>query len=363
MKILFDHQIHSFVRYGGVSKYFFELMNYYHLKKIQFDVSIKYSNNEDLAIARFVTTKSFLNGIQFPRKGLLLGSINSIESRKLLKKGDFDVFHPTYFDKYFLRYIGNKPFVITIYDMIPELFPDASFLGRVLIKNKRILMGKSSKIIAISQSTKNDILQLMDCDGSKIEVVHLGINSPLPQYRDLNTPGKYILFVGNRGGYKNFDVMLRAIAPILRYNQDVSLVCAGSSRFNDFEINSFKKLNIYKQVYHIPVNNSTLPIIYGKALFFIFPSLYEGFGIPILEAFSNSCPVILSNCSSFPEVAGDAADYFDPRSEESIRMSVTKLLDDEKLRDNMRERGLERVKEFSAENMAEKTLDVYRSVL
>ena len=145
--------------------------------------------------------------------------------------------------------------------------------------------------------------------------------------------------------------------------QDVSLVCAGSAGFNDSEINSFKKLNIQKQVHHFVMSDSTLPTLYGKALCFIFPSLYEGFGIPILEAFSNRCPVILSNKSSFPEVAGDAALYFDPQSEDSIRMCVTKLLDDERARDTLIRRGSERVNIFSAENMAEKTLDVYQSVL
>lgn len=363
MKILFDHQIHSFLEYGGISKYFIELMNYYNTKGIKFDFSLKYSNNQTLSEVPFISVKPFFKNLHFPRKGLLLGSINSIGSRRLLEKGNFDVFHPTYYDRYFFRYIRNKPFVITIYDMIPELFHDNSFLGKLLIKNKKLIMGNASKIIAISQSTKRDILQFYDYDECDIEVIPLGINTTHIRSEPINSPDKYLLFVGNRGGYKNFEVLTRAIAPILQERQDLSLVCAGSSPFSESEIISLKKLKIYKQIYHFPVTNSTLPELYRNALCFIFPSLYEGFGIPILEAFSNRCPVILSNKSSFPEIAGDAADYFDPQSEESITMGVTKLLDDKKLREILIIRGLERVKAFSVECMAEKTLDVYTSVL
>ena len=362
MKILIDHQIFSFLEYGGISKYFIGLMNYYHTNRIEFDFSLKYSNNQHLSDAPFISVKPFFPGLHFPRKGLLLGAINSIESRKLLKIGDFKIFHPTYYDLYFLRYVKNKSFIVTIHDMIPELFHDNSFLGKLLVKNKRILMDNASKIIAVSQNTKNDILQFYDYNESDIYVVHHGINVyyPLTDYTDTN---KYLLFIGNRGGYKNFDITIGAIATILQERQDLFLICAGGGSFSESEILSFKKLNIHNQIHHSPINDATLPFLYKNAICFIFPSLYEGFGIPILEAFSNGCPVILSNKSSFPEVAGDAAEYFDPHSEESIRKSVIKLLDDEKLRSNLIKRGLERVKSFSVKNMAEKTLDVYRSAL
>lgn len=363
MKIFYDHQIYSFLEYGGISKYFMQLMNYYYTKGVKFDFSLKYSNNQHLSDAPFVSAKSFLKKLHFPRKGLLLGAVNSIESRNLLKKGDFEVFHPTYYDGYFLRYLKYKPFVLTIHDMIPEIFVDNSFLGRLLIKNKKHLMDNASKIIAISHSTKNDILHLYDYDESYIEVVHHGFEATKTSSELLNVPNKYLLYVGNRGGYKNFERAITAIAPVLQERQDLSLICAGSGDFNESERQLFGKLHINTQIIHFPITDSSLPFLYQNALCFIFPSLYEGFGIPILEAFSNNCPVVLSNTSSFPEVAGDAAEYFDPRSDDSIRMSVIKILDNGKLRENLIKKGSERIKSFSVESMAEKTLDVYRSVI
>ncbi|MFA5295890.1 MAG: glycosyltransferase family 1 protein [Methanoregulaceae archaeon] len=363
MKILYDDQIFSFTEFGGVSKYFTELMNYYYFNEIPFDLTVQYSNNQHLQALSILRKKPWLNKIKFPRKGLLIHYLHYPTNRKKISRGDFDVFHPTYFDTYFLKFLKKKPYILTIYDMIPEIFLDNSFLGRLLIKNKRLLMDNAAKIIAISQSTKNDILQLYNYDESEIEVVHLGIKITKPRSEFLNVPYKYLLFVGNRGGYKNFDRTIRAIAPVLQERQDLSLICAGSGNFNQLERDLFEKLNIFKQISHCPITDSSLPMLYRNALCFIFPSLYEGFGIPILEAFSNNCPVILSNTSSFPEVAEDAAEYFDPFSEVSIRTSVTKILDDVELRERIIRKGTERIKAFSIENMAGKTLNVYKSVL
>jgi glycosyltransferase involved in cell wall biosynthesis len=113
----------------------------------------------------------------------------------------------------------------------------------------------------------------------------------------------------------------------------------------------------------MPVNDAILAQLYQKALAFVFPSLYEGFGLPILEAFSCGCPVALSDSSSFPEVAKEAAIYFDPHIKSSMEEAILKIIHDEKLRDVLRRRGYEALKDFSWKKTAEKTLSLYKSIL
>lgn len=175
MQILYDDQIFSFMEFGGISKYFCELMDYYHSNNIPYELGLKYSNNQHLKSLTFIKQKAFCKDIKFPRKGLMIHFFNHPAIIKKLLKNEYDIFHPTYFNPYFLKYNGKKPFVLTVYDMIPEIFGDESFLGKLLIKNKKTLIYEIDKIIAISENTKKDILKFYSLDEDKIEVIHIGI--------------------------------------------------------------------------------------------------------------------------------------------------------------------------------------------
>lgn len=282
-------------------------------------------------------------------------------SWKAIKFNDYDIFHPTYFNPYFLKSIKRrqKPFVLTIHDMTFERYPQDVLIYDRTIPHKKRLIAEADHIIAVSENTKRDIVELLGTDPSRISVVHHG-------YRDIvrATPqifDRYVLYVGERKGYKNFFPWLSAIRPIFNLDPNLKVVCTGSM-FTTSELKLFKKWNIADRLVHISANDAQMASLYKYALCFVFPSHYEGFGIPILEAFANGCPVCLSNASCFPEVAGDAALFFNPGDAQSMQDTLKELLVSNTLRDELRRKGLQRSKEFTLEKMVERTCDVYRKV-
>ncbi|MEK7699067.1 MAG: glycosyltransferase family 1 protein [Planctomycetota bacterium] len=369
MKILYDHQIFIYQDFGGISRYFYELMNAFEKDKdIGFDLALAYSNNHYIEKARFVKSKPLFKTRKFKGKNRLLHYLNMRGERKLLLGKDFDIFHPTYFNPYFLDYLGDKPFVLTIYDMVYELFPQIYSPRDKTGVYKKLLAPKATKIIAISENTKRDIMKLFGIKEDKIEVIYLanslcanaikkgkGVASELPQ--------KYLLFVGNRRVYKNFDTFIESISPLLRDDKDLHLICAGGGKFTPSEIAGLEKLGVIHKVTQRPFDDNQLAQLYLNALAFVFPSLYEGFGIPILEAFACGCPVITSNISSLPEVAGNAAEYFDPADKMSILSAVKKVIYNHGLRSELKGKGYERLKGFSWEKTANNTKKLYQSIL
>ena len=175
-------------------------------------------------------------------------------------------------------------------------------------------------------------------------------------------PKKYLLFVGNRGLYKNFIRFFDAVVPLLQKDHDLVLLCAGGGTFYPHEIKSIEDNNLKSQVVQYRFKDSELHDIYKNAIAFVFPSEYEGFGIPVLESMISGCPAILSNVSSLPEIGGDAAVYFDPYNVEDIRNKVEKVLTDENLRSVMIEKGLRQAEVFTWEKTFEQFIAVAESV-
>jgi glycosyltransferase involved in cell wall biosynthesis len=170
----------------------------------------------------------------------------------------------------------------------------------------------------------------------------------------------YVLYTGQRNGYKNFDAFIKAVAPLLLYC-DLWLICTGQP-FTGFELALLKKGKIRNRTSCTFVRNNELPKLYAKALVFVFPSLYEGFGLPILEAFAAGCPAALSNASCFPEIAGDGAVYFDPYSIEDMRSILEKLMTSPSLQRDLMQRGKEQVQKYSWKKCVEKTAAIYREL-
>lgn len=364
MRILFDHQVFSFQDYGGISRIFYELSQ--RLKNgNEAIVEGKFSNNVLLKKLK-KDAISVLPGFEFPKKNVFIFYLNQLFGEKLASKGDYDLLHATYYHPYFMKYLNNKPYVVTVFDMIHEVFSkDYKKLQNQTSEFKRITVTNASKIIAISENTKKDLIKIYKISGKKIDVIYLG--NPLEGVTPkmiTGLPAKYILFVGNRSGYKNFEFFVRAISDVIKLNEDVFLVCAGGESFTKEENKLFEDLRIKDRVCHICCNSGgEFAYIYEKALIYVIPSLYEGFGLTILEAFSMSCPVIASKVSSIPEVAGDACYYINPNSSDSIKKAITKLLKDEKLRNRLVEKGKKQLKKFSWDKCARETLKVYREVI
>jgi glycosyltransferase involved in cell wall biosynthesis len=366
MKIAYDHQIFTMQDCGGVSRYFFEILGQFRrLGSAEFELWLRFSNNIYLEGAEFSRHRHFLPGRRFRGKARILDQLNKFVSRKGLAAGNFDVFHPTYFDPYFLKHIGDKPFVLTIHDMTHEIYPDHFALRQKTSGWKKIVAAKASRILADSHNTKRDITRLLGIDEDRIDVVYFASSFERPPDGGRaagapGLPGRFILFVGNRFACKNFEAFGRGVAPLLKDKPDLRVVCAGGGPFGKEERVFLHGIGIEGRVLQRAVDDRTLASLYAAAEVFVYPSLYEGFGIPILEAFACGCPVALSRASSFPEVAGDAGLYFDPKDETSIRETIARVLDDRELRETLRARGAARSKDFSWAKTAEGVLAAYR---
>jgi len=175
MRIFYDYQIFLTQRYGGISRYFYEIIKYLSdEQKMEIASSVLFSNNSYISSNEYIKHFDFYPNKQFRGKYRFMLTLNKLKSVFDLKHQNFDIFHPTYYDPYFLNYIGNKPFVLTIHDMTHEkfsnLFPGIDKTSR----RKKLLAEKASKIIAVSNCTKNDIIELLGIPESKIEVIYHG---------------------------------------------------------------------------------------------------------------------------------------------------------------------------------------------
>ena len=357
-KILFDNQMFTLQRFGGVTRYFADLM--YNLPAGGFEgaVPMRYCENHYVTETYGHEYEKMSIPANYRLRRWIYMLVNKHIAWNAVKFAEYDIFHPTYFDPYFIKTIKKrcKPFVLTVHDMTFERYPQDVLIYDRTIPHKKRLIAEADHIIAVSENTKRDIVELIGTDPSKITVVHHGyrpIAEPAPQLFD-----RYVLYVGERKGYKNFLPWLSAIRPIFNLDPNLKVVCTGSP-FSASEIKLFSKWNIADRLVHISANDAQMASLYRHALCFVFPSHYEGFGIPILEAFSNGCPVCLSDASCFPEVAGDAAMFFNPNDAQSMQDSLKEILVSQALRNELSAKGLGRSKEFSIERMVRQTCDVY----
>jgi len=372
MRVLYDYQMFTIQKYGGISRYFFELIKRgSDTQGNTVSLGLKFSNNAYLNKESTKGLYPFFLHTQFYSRDRLHELINKQYSIFKIRSGDFDVLHPTFYDPYFLEFLKpKKPFVVTCYDMIHEIFGEkfpqlVSGIGANVIANKRKLLTTATKIIAISEQTKQDIINTYNIDGKKIEVTYLGnsfTKKPLSNEEPI-VKEPYLLFVGSRPFYKNYSGLLKGIHQLLKQNR-IKLICAGGGEFNDSELKEILGYGLENHVINIPIKNDhQLSNLYSNAIAFIFPSLYEGFGIPVLEAFACECPLVTSTGGSLSEVGGNAAIYFDPENPESINDAVSKVINNSSLRQELVKNGLRRLERFSWDNTYAETQKIYRSLL
>lgn len=382
MKVLYDSQAFDMQTHGGVSRCFAEL--YAHRPAfVDASIFIKETNNvylKDLGFpeagyvykhflcAKDTKLKHFLFKLTY---NLKYGDfsrwdkrplINRNEAKPVIKKGDFDIFHPTFFDDYFLRLIGKKPFVITVHDMIPEIFS----MDHSQAKQKLAVIPKAAHIIAVSGQTKKDLVRIMNVPEEKVSVIYHGADEE-PYIPSSTAPfaEEYILYVGTRYEYKNFTAFCKSCVGIIKRHPQLKIVCTGVP-FSPEEIQLFESLGIKDRMVHRFVQTrQELFDLYHYAITFVYPSKYEGFGIPILEAYKADCPVMLNRASCFPEIAGDAAVFFDLNSEKSDFEeqfeTLYRLTGDE--RGELIQCQRERMKLYSWSKSAAQLADVYKKVL
>jgi glycosyltransferase involved in cell wall biosynthesis len=264
--------------------------------------------------------------------------------------------------------------IITVYDVTPLLFPK-SFTKGTLLRYK-ILFSKSinlaDRVIAISNSTKQDLIRYFQVPEDKITVTHLAADEcfrPLPsnniqRFRDkyrLDFP--FILYVGTLEPRKNLPTLIKAFYYLKKKNISHKLVIAGGKGWKyDSIFQMISNLNLMKDIHFTGyVPKEDLPLLYNAADAFVYPSLYEGFGLPPLEAMACGCPVITSNTSSLPEVVGDAGITINPCDYDKLAETVDNVISDSELKIQLSKMGQARAAEFSWKKCADKTLKIYNS--
>lgn len=364
MNILYDHQIFSRQEFGGISRYHAELINQSeNFGGINTYLPILFSNNEYLQKARRVCP--FLIGLKFKKKALIIFYINQLYTVLYLvfsfKK--FQVAHLTYYNDFLLRILRlkNIPVVITIHDLIPEKFKlSFGFLDRNVIKNRRNLIFNCKAIICVSESTKSNLLELYGDSNKNIQVIYNGFSAKTIDEEGLDVNRPFILFVGKRFGYKNFEGLVEAFTKV-RETHDVDLICVGGGKFDKDELNLIKSAGLLGHCQQVNLNDKLLNAYYKRAELFVYPSLEEGFGIPLLEALSNECIVAASNISVFHEVGGDVIKYFDPTEIASMAEVISYCISNkEYIKRSVALR--EQASKFSWENCARETFSYYQKV-
>ncbi|MHC1749551.1 MAG: glycosyltransferase family 4 protein [Cellulosilyticaceae bacterium] len=271
--------------------------------------------------------------------------------------------------------------IATIHDLTFERYPetmDQKNLTR-LKKNVNYSIERADKIVTISESSKQDIIKYLKVDGSKIEIIYPGVDKVVfgQEYaqRQINyvkdkyhLPDKYILYMGTIEPRKNIGAIIEAFAQLKKDNDDriknIKLVLAGKKGWLYESIfDKVRTLNLENDVVFTDyVEDQDKAIIYQLAKIFIFPSLYEGFGIPALEAMAAGVPVITSNSSSLPEVVGTAGILVEPKDFKGIAEAMCNILNDESLAKEMIAKGYEQVKKFSWDESARKLYELYKNI-
>jgi glycosyltransferase involved in cell wall biosynthesis len=362
IKVFFDHQKFSTQVYGGISRYFASLIDDIKVR-VEYDylLGVLYSNNHYIKNERQVLKNIVGDKLLNSKYGQRAYYVNNIYSKKILKGGQYDIFHPTYYDPYFVG-LNKKPMVTTIHDMTYEKLPEYFWASDPLTYNKRISIERTDHIIAISNATKNDILLFTNTNPEKISVVYHGIDlaSEMLFHPVKDLPKEYILFVGDRSGYKNFYLFIKAFASIREKYPDLHVVLTGGGSMGIADQEFLTRLKVQNQVVHVQATDYELNYLYKNALFFTYPSLYEGFGLPILEAFKAECAILLSDTECFREVAQDSAAFFYPNDLDHLIFKLEELIHSETLRKGLISKGLERVKAFSIQDCVDSTMELYK---
>ena len=356
MKILYDATIFSSQRVGGISRYHYEL--YKGTRNLNFHPNIAglFTKN------KYTLTDPILKKALIKDSMAAFATVNKFLLKRALKKADQDtIYHPSILYRQVFDVIPKDiKVVMTIHDMIIERETKQIDELRLDYANR------ADKIIAISQTTKDDIIDILKIPEEKIEVIYHGCSLSLKGARKPKTalPDKYILYVGGRGKHKNLPFLLSSIADILHKNEDLYIVFTGNREFSEEEIQLLQELDIENKVKIMTrLEDEELAYVYSKSLAFIFPSILEGFGIPILEAWSCQTPALLSENKCFKEIGGDAAIYFDPYCKKSLENAVNDILNNEDMREEMIKKGTKRLELFSWKKASKQVADVYKSVL
>lgn len=353
---MINHELH------GIARYAYEIIN--RVSKIEGYKLILLVNDENLAKEMF-GEKSSIQYILMKNKFLSLGE--QIELPRILNKYSHKaIFHsPSYVSSPFIKIRS----IMTIHDLnhlrFPQFYtPFHKYYYNYIVKPSA---NKASKILTVSNFSRMELLEWLKCNNDKIICTYNGIDEAFRVIKDKNVlksvkekyklPDKFILYVGNQKPHKNLQTIIKS----MKYIDDVKLVINGKG--NEFINNCIKESMVEDKVLKIGfIEEKDLPKVYNLATVFVFPSLYEGFGLPPLEAMACGCPAIVSNASSLPEVVGEAGLKVDPLDDKGFADAINKVIKDDVLREQLICEGLERVSKYSWNSLVEDTIKIYDEV-
>jgi glycosyltransferase involved in cell wall biosynthesis len=364
MRIFYDHQVFSLQDAGGASRYHYELIrNLQIFSDVELELLIGL-NNSVMPFAGLARHHTRVFGHTTRMKaGMARYATNELLSSLVAPvQGKFDIYHPTLYRA--LPWVRRRRVVVTHHDCIHERFPQLFPNAASIVNTKRKLFRQADAIICVSESSRNDLLHFYDVEARKTYVVHHGF-TPLqkPPRGGSLEPAPYLLYVGARAAYKNFNLLLDAFSRS-GLASHYRLLAVGGGAWTTEERARIASLGLSGCVTLIPkAQDEALSNAYQNAALFVYPSLYEGFGFPPLEAMSLGCPVLVNRTSSLPEVCGYAAFYLESSDPDEVARILVSVLDDGPGLAVKRQLGEQRVMLYDWGRSARSTLDVYRAVV
>ena len=361
LRVGFDDQIFQAQTRGGISKYFVELVERLPDHGIDPVILSSRTRNHHLIESGLVPSAPPL-GPARARAEWVSWRLSGRPRTTPHPTPPIDLMHHTFTLAPYLR-AWRGPRVITVFDMTPELFPHYFRWGNPHFAKRRYVE-KSDAVIAITRNTADDLFRLYsDSLRSKTHIVPFGVGESfferVPERLEL--PARYVLFVGVRSGYKDFATGFAAFAELAATDVDLTLVVVGGGAFNQAEKAIIDRLGLQAQVIKMAPSDAEMPEIYRRAAAFLFPSIYEGFGLPTLEALASGTPTVLADASCSREVGGDAALYFEPRDVADLVAKLEQALSSDGA-NQAADQGPRRGREFSWSHVASMTAQLYRSL-
>jgi glycosyltransferase involved in cell wall biosynthesis len=293
---------------------------------------------------------------------------------KKLKEYDIDILHSPHYTSPVFTKVSR---VVTFHDMTFYTLPKVhTFFKRLLFKIYMKISSKiADKIVTVSESTAKDVEKILDVSSNKTCVTY---NAKKDMYKPINNQenivevcskynirDNYVLFVGTLEPRKNIKTLIKSYSKLIKeINKEIKLVVVGKKGWMYKEIfELMRSLGIDNQVIFTGFADlEDLPYLYNGAEVFVYPSIYEGFGIPVLEAISCGTPTITSNVSSMPEVIGDAGITVNPNDVDELKDAIKRIIEDDDLKEQFRKQGIEQAKKFTWKNCAKDTLQVYKKI-
>ncbi len=362
LKVGFDNQIFMAQKRGGISKYFVELATRLPNFGVTPIVLTKNTSNIHLSESGLVPVKDQESDLMTRIRWANWRAFGS-PSELPKNKSSVDLMHHTFTHGRYLRLWPGKR-VVTVFDMIPEIYPEYFHPFNPHL-SKRKYCYASDHIISISESTLRDISDIYGYEFSGIvSIVPFGVGEEF--FREATTslilPNNYFLFVGVRKGYKDFSLAFEAFSVLAREDSTLNLVIVGGGPFSREEQNLISKSGLNHRVKQLSPKDEEMPEVYSRAKLFLFPSRYEGFGLPTLESLASKTVTILADASCSREVGGQAALYFRPGDLQDLLMATRAGLTQE-LQSSVKILGPERARLFSWDRVARDTAKIYHDVL